>query len=859
MIYHCCDPRRRELVLASATLNGIDTVEVLDGEAPDPTPPQRTLLVRFLKPAPDLTLDNFELEGGERIPDVGLDWVTRADDPDPGGTLIDPIEAGLPGYLAGLPLPEQVLALRTTSSGDYAPYRLRLVAAPGSLVPPPGIDRLLAEVAFSFKVECPSDFDCAAPPDCPADAAEPPAISYLAKDYTSFRRLMLGRMAQTLPDWRERSPADIGITLVELLAYTADRLSYAQDAVATEAYLATARRRSSVRRHARLVDYRMHDGGNARVWVQVRVATDGGMVRKGQEQFLTRIAGFVPVLSPALRDRAFDHAPQVFEPLHDKPLFAALNEMEFYDWGSGDCCLPRGATRATLAGAFPDLAVGDVLVFAERLGPHTGRPADADPTRRHAVRLTAVQGGLTDELQADLGNPPAPITEIRWAEDDALPFALCLSATLDAELGGGPVGRVSHALGNIVLADHGRSVTGEALPDIPQPHLTLVAGPKAEGCGRPEPAPVPPRYHPELALGPVTQATLSRDPLTGDALAYDPLVTPSARAATTQQIDARSPVVTLTDDTLPAGETWQARRDLLASYPDDRHFVVETEGDGSARLRFGDDANGRRPNAGTGFTAAYRVGNGTAGNIGAGALAHVVTTQGAIVSVSNPLPASGGAAPESIEEVRQAAPYAYRRQERAVTEADYAEVARRYPDVQRAAATFRWNGHGHTVFVTIDRFGGRPVTPAFEAGLEDFLNGYRMAGYDVEVDAPRFVALELGLFVCVSPDHFRAGVKQDLLQVLGSGRLSGGRLGLFHPDNLSFGDPVYLSPIYAAAMAVEGVTSVKATRFGRRGSASTGPLDDGAIAMGRLEIAQLENDRNAPERGSIEITMGGGK
>src|SRR3712207_7620689 len=49
-------------------------------------------------------------------------------------------------------------------------------------------------------------------------------------------------------------------TLVELLAYTGDYLSYYQDAVATEAYLETARRRISVRRHVRLIDYPMHEG-----------------------------------------------------------------------------------------------------------------------------------------------------------------------------------------------------------------------------------------------------------------------------------------------------------------------------------------------------------------------------------------------------------------------------------------------------------------------------------------------------------------------------------------------------------------------------------------------------------------------
>ena len=82
---------------------------------------------------------------------------------------------------------------------------------------------------------------------------------------------MLDRIGALDPDWRERHVPDLGIALVELLAYVADYLAYRQDAVATEAYLGTARRRISVKRHARLVDYPMHDGCNARAWVQVLV------------------------------------------------------------------------------------------------------------------------------------------------------------------------------------------------------------------------------------------------------------------------------------------------------------------------------------------------------------------------------------------------------------------------------------------------------------------------------------------------------------------------------------------------------------------------------------------------------------
>lgn len=843
MIYHCCDARRRELVMDHLTFNGIDFLEVLDTEAPTGTPLQRTLLLRFLKTTPALTIDNFELIGGERISGIQIDWVTPADTPDL--TLIDPIEVGLPGYLMALHEPDRVLALRTTSNGDFSTYTLRLVAAPGSLAPPTDIDRLLSRVDFSFKVECPSDFDCAPFQECPEEVAPPPALSYLAKDFQSFRRLMLQRMSQIMPDWRERNTADIGITLVESLAYTGDRLSYAQDAVATEAYLATARRRSSVRRHARLVDYHMHDGANARTWIHVNVSQNGRLIRPGLERFLTRLNGLAPVIPPGNEQSALDRGPEVFEPLHEKTLLIAHNKMNFYDWGDVECCLPKGANRATLRDDLPGepiaLQVGDVLIFEERLGPNTGAEADADLNQRCAVRLCAVETGLTDTLTT------IPIVEIRWAEEDRLPFPICLSSRADDSVGGGLIKNVSHALGNIVLCDHGLSLPTEELGSVPHPHLQLVSEPSGATCKKPLLELIPPRFHPKLDEGPVTQVA-----------PYNPN-TISAFSSTEIGLANRSSSASLTGTTPVGSKNWNSRRDLLQSISSDTHFVLEIERDQSSFIRFGDDSNGLRPASGTTFTADYRIGNGTTGNVGADAIHHLVTNQGSIEGVRNPMPASGGINPESMEEVKRSAPYAYRRQERAVTQDDYADIARRHPDVQRAAATFRWNGHGHTVFISVDRFGGRSITPEFETELRHFINKFRMAGYDLEINEPIFVPIELDLFVCASPDHVRGQVRQEIMVRLNAAGRSGREKGFFHPDNFTFGDPFYLSAIYAAVMEIEGVTSVTATRFRRRGRPDPIPLLDGVIRLDRLEILRLENNPNFPERGAFNIEMGGGK
>jgi predicted phage baseplate assembly protein len=303
-------------------------------------------------------------------------------------------------------------------------------------------------------------------------------------------------------------------------------------------------------------------------------------------------------------------------------------------------------------------------------------------------------------------------------------------------------------------------------------------------------------------------------------------------------------------------------RDLLNSRADDREFVVEVETDLSAAIRFGDDQRGQRPASGTAFSATYRVGNGARGNVGADALVHFVAGPGvaaAIAGVRNPLPAAGGAEPESLEDVRQRAPSAFRTQERAVTPDDYAEVTERNPQIQQAAATMRWTGSWRTVFITADRVGGVEVDAGFERDLRRFIEPFRMAGQDLEVDAPRPVPLEITLQVCVKPSHFRSDVKAALLQVFSKRTLPDGRRGAFHPDNFTFGQPVYLSRIYAAAQAVDGVASVDVTQFERQGQPDAQAFADGVLKFSRLEIPRLDNDSNFPERGVFHLDMKGGK
>ena len=841
MLYFCCYEGRREKLRDRNDLNGIDFLEV-DAN-------QQKLYVHFcnsffLSPS-ELSKNNLLIEGGERIRGIAI--------------------------VGELSVSNNVLTVSVNKPGDFSTYTFRLV--PTKDYPLDRLDPLLRSVDFSFKVNCPSDFDCHQPKICPSKPLVAPEIDYLAKDYASFRQLMLDRLAVLLPQWQERNPADLGIALVELLAYVGDRLSYQQDAIATEAYLATARRRTSVRRHARLVDYFLHDGCNARVWVQVcldETVNPGPPVSLSQG---TQLLTAIPQMEEQKRinpgsleyDRALATNPVVFETMQEIPLFRKHNEMPFYTWGDTECCLPKGATKATLAGHYPHLHKGDVLIFEEVRGAISGIAADADPEHRHAVRLTKVVAQVKEGVE----NKPlkdilydTDITEIQWSEEDALPFPLCISAQTKQ----GYKSQISIALGNIVLADHGRKISSEELDEVPESKLSRVGTASGDRCDPEEKKQIlkqlqiPPRFRPQLKKKNLThrytlfKTIIKKGKKEEKILFFDPEA-PASVAFEWSMKDVL-PSITLKDS---HDREWSPRRDLLASNALDKKFVVEMEEDGTAYLRFGDDRYGMRPNVETSFEATYRVGNGTEGNIGADTLTHIVTSDSRIFSIRNPLPAKRGVDPEPLEDVRQKAPAAFRTQERAVTPEDYAEVAERYPQLQKAASTFRWTGSWHTVFVTVDRLGGLPVTSEFEDKMRQHLEKYRMAGYDLEIDAPRPVSLEIEISVCVNSDYFRSHVKAALLEAFSDRILPNGQKGIFHPDNWTFGQSVYLSRLYETAQSVTGVDFVDITKFQRQGQPSEDAIEKGILTLGRLEIARLDNDPNFPERGVLHLIMGGGK
>lgn len=943
----CGDERRRDRVRESELL-GLDYVEVGSD--------QKTLTVVFLGRMPEnLEVENLVIFGGERITDLKVTGFTTqpSDDPEK----------------------DDLITVTVDQPGDFSRYRLFVRALDKHGRPTddamPGFDPRYACVEFSFKAACPSDLDCKPACGCAPVARTEPDINYLAKDYESFRQLLFDRLAVIMPGWQERHVPDLGVTLVELLAYVGDQLSYYQDAVATEAYLSTARQRISVRRHARLVDYFMHEGCNARAWVILQPAVDFSFV-PADVAFVTSLEDNTPFVGRSIIEadelrKLRSDAYQIFEPLVARPSArfqarVAQNEIKLYTWGDRLCCLAAGATAATLEDGWlapvtpppgdeetppgddpaaaantpgartrararatattppaPErklgLKVGDVVIFEEVKGPRTGNPADADPAHRWAVRLTRVKP-VADPLIKTSDGRPTPLLEIEWSAADALPFALTLSTRLAA-----PdcrfVEGVAVVRGNVILVDQGGTQPPEDLGPVEKVdetgccacegsvvELTAVAG----------------KYRPRLQRRPLTfrnlggldrpaSRTLAQDPRsalpaialeaipplpdgTGPLFPANALTNATAllhslkirTSAATQALFSRlsSPFKVAFDDwdgvaepdpalleklmselrALLAG--WTPQRDLLASDPDDRRFVVEMDDDGEANLRFGDGAAGFRPEAGADFVATYRVGNGVIGNVGADRITKILFRRGApdglALQLRNPLPATGGTDPEPVSEVKLIAPGAFRQVlQRAITPGDYTTLASRNERLQGAATELRWTGSWYEAQVSVDPHDEESADAVLLDGVEAELCAFRRVGHDLAVRAARYVPLALTLKICVQPHFLRGHVEAALRETFSNRDLAGGRRGFFHPENLTFGAGVSLSRIVAAAQAVAGVREVEVTQFQRLYDPEAGEIASGLLPLGPNEIARLDNDPNYPEHGSLTLNLRGGR
>lgn len=697
---------------------------------------------------------------------------------------------------------DNFLELTIAPIGDYSLYTLSIEH--------PNIDPMFSSLKFKFRPGC-FNTDCS--PDWPAGepARENPAIDYLNKDYESFRHVMMAAMGERVPGWRATSEADLDQVLIDLLAASADELSDFQDRVVREGYLATARKRLSLARHARLMDYHIHQGNQASTWLALRLeGTQAGTILAG-----------------ALTATTETPAAQVFVNHADQDVDALLNDISLYTWSDTLPSLEKGATTADLKLKSPGVVAANTaaaliqsgkirrLLVQERLNPSTGNAADRDLNKRQLLRLESA-AAQQDPVTGDF------FVRVRWREEDALLANYCFTIQCPVK-----VEDVSLFHGNLVEVFHGA------------PRVTVFEDPR--GIVAPPAFPYAP------------------DDVNGTVCAMPPERVAYLETHPGGDVPPRS-TLRVTVQTSSGSEQWTERADLIHSSESARDFRLETDEHGFSQVVFGDGTNGMKLPPGARVVMEYQTGFGPDGNIGADRITRVAAGPPFLTQAEcwNPFDAANGRAPESPERILRRAPEMFRfRQLRAVTLADYVKRAEELPEVSRASAAYFWTGSWRTVRIAIDPTGGRTLDQALRTKLAKHLNAVRLIGEDLELRPPLFVPLEIHVSLCVQTDVWPQDIRFVIEQEFSAGYTPDGRAGFFHPDRWTFGQTLFASEIFGRLQAIPGVEHVLEIRMKRWNRPF--PWSSEKIEVQSHEIVLVANDPNRMEEGFIDFELKGGR
>lgn len=294
----------------------------------------------------------------------------------------------------------------------------------------------------------------------------------------------------------------------------------------------------------------------------------------------------------------------------------------------------------------------------------------------------------------------------------------------------------------------------------------------------------------------------------GDGVLNEALAAGTGRAGQRYAL-LRTPVLLDTLVVYVGGVAWAKTVTVALARSTDTVYAVETDEDGVTWVLFGDGINGMAPAAGAAVTASYKTGGGLASNVDAEAIDVVQSTSAAVLSVRNPAAASGGDDAMSLAAAQAALPGYVMANDRAVSDADYASLARLVGGVAKAAAVsgpYGGGGNGRPVYLYLAPSGGGSITATLTAAVQAYLAPRKMANRRVRtLDRIR---VELGITIDVTVvDTYSASVVGNLVKGVVADR--------YDYATVDFGDKFTLQELnkLLGADQIPGVESALVRRF----------------------------------------------
>jgi len=259
---------------------------------------------------------------------------------------------------------------------------------------------------------------------------------------------------------------------------------------------------------------------------------------------------------------------------------------------------------------------------------------------------------------------------------------------------------------------------------------------------------------------------------------------------------------------------WRRVDSFFASGPRSRHYMLDYV---TGLISFGDGRRGMVPPEGKNNIVAvsYRIGGGNLGNVNANTLTSLGRALAYIETVTNPLPATGGADRETIDEAKSRAPYTIKSRDRAVTTEDYEMLAlRASTQLARARCVPDRSNRGHVTLALVPKgeLRGdeltRRLVPSNEVlrFVKRYLDDRKLVGTVLNVVRPKYKDLSLKVVLIRrsvgTSDRLRKDIESKLRRYLHA--LVGGRDG----RGWEFGRPVLKAELIHLAEEVPGVEGV---------------------------------------------------
>jgi len=239
----------------------------------------------------------------------------------------------------------------------------------------------------------------------------------------------------------------------------------------------------------------------------------------------------------------------------------------------------------------------------------------------------------------------------------------------------------------------------------------------------------------------------------------------------------------------------------------------------TGEVRFGDGRKGMVPPEGRNSVVvkSYRIGGGSIGNVNAATLTSLTRALSYIDSVSNPLPANGGADREGVEEAKARAPFTIKSRDRAITAEDFEMLAlRASTNLARAKCVPDRTNRGAVTLVLVPKAETkeseltRRLIPSNEIlrYVKRYLDERKLVGTVLNVIKPRYKDLSVRVVLLRrtvgTSDRLRREIELKLRRFLHP--LTGGRDG----KGWEFGRPVLKSDLVHLVEEVPGVEGVEA-------------------------------------------------